>query len=104
MIPVLNKDGTPANGQAYVLEPVMEEVEEEYFEMELIDAIEEYTEPAEPEYTDVLDIVAGSRYGIRYEEALSLEAALQRRNYARLLTQHEKLTARIEALEGVSHE
>lgn len=35
---------------------------------------------------------AGSRYGIRYEEALALEAALQRRNYQRLL-------ARIEALE-----
>lgn len=38
-------------------------------------------------------IEAGSRYGIRYEEALALEAALQRRNYQRLL-------ARIEALEA----
>lgn len=39
-------------------------------------------------------VEAGSRYGIRYEEALALEAALQRRNYQRLLT-------RIEALESV---
>lgn len=38
-------------------------------------------------------IPAGSRYGIRYEEALALEAALQRRNYQRLL-------ARVEALEA----
>lgn len=38
-------------------------------------------------------IEAGSRYGIRYEEALALEAALQRRNYERLLK-------RIEALES----
>lgn len=36
---------------------------------------------------------AGSKYGIRYEEALVLEAALQRRNYERLLK-------RIEALES----
>lgn len=34
-------------------------------------------------------IEAGSRYGIRYEEALSLEAALQRRNYKRV---QERLT------------
>lgn len=38
-------------------------------------------------------IPAGSRYGIRYEEALVMEAALQRRNYQRLLN-------RIEALEN----
>lgn len=38
-------------------------------------------------------LAAGDRYGIRYEEALALEAALQRRNYERLL-------ARIEALEN----
>ncbi|ENA6098928.1 hypothetical protein ABGM09_004308, partial [Escherichia coli] len=34
----------------------------------------------EPEYEDILVTPAGSRYGIRYEEALVLEAALQRRN------------------------
>lgn len=38
-------------------------------------------------------VVKGDRYGIRYEEALSLEAALQRRNYQRLLS-------RVEALEN----
>ncbi|HGD7391770.1 TPA: hypothetical protein ACI677_004895, partial [Escherichia coli] len=41
---------------------------------------EEYEEEAEPEYEDILVTPAGSRYGIRYEEALVLEAALQRRN------------------------
>lgn len=48
----------------------------------------------EPERTEVVQaaVESGSRYGIRYEEALVLEAALQRRNYQRLL-------ARIEALE-----
>ena len=38
-------------------------------------------------------LAAGDRYGIRYEEALALEAALQRRNYQRLL-------ARVEVLES----
>lgn len=45
-------------------------------------------------------IEAGSRYGIRYEEMLVMEAALQRRNYARLLDKYETLAARIEALEA----
>lgn len=85
---VFNEDGSPRlddNGvRCFVMEPVMEDV------------IEEYTEPAPPEYVDVLDVPAGSRYGIRYEEMLVLEAALQRRNY-------ERLAARIEALEGASH-
>lgn len=45
-------------------------------------------------------IKAGSRYGIRYEEMLVMEAAVQRRNYARLLEKHEKLSARIDALEA----
>lgn len=45
-------------------------------------------------------IEAGNRYGIRYEEALALEAALQRRNYARLLEKFEQLSARIDALEA----
>lgn len=38
-------------------------------------------------------VEAGEKFGIRYEEALVLEAALQRRNY-------QQLTARIEALEN----
>lgn len=106
-IPVLMADGSLNPHQPYVTEVVTEEVEEEYFEMELIDTTEEYTEPAEPEYTDVLDIVAGSRYGIRYEEALSLEAALQRRNYERQqaineqqATEMQLMMKRIEALES----
>lgn len=45
-------------------------------------------------------IEAGSRYGIRYEEMLVMEAALQRRNYARLLDKYETLAARINALEA----
>lgn len=46
-------------------------------------------------------VSAGSRYGIRYEEALVLEAALQRRNYARLLADQETMAARIEKLESL---
>ena len=44
---------------------------------------------------------AGSKYGIRYEEALVLEASLQRRNYARLLADQEAMAARIEKLESL---
>lgn len=52
----------------------------------------------EPERVEIIQSAreAGNKYGIRYEEALILEAALQRRNY-------ERLAARIEALEGASH-
>lgn len=46
---------------------------------------------------------AGSRYGIRYEEVLVMEAALQRRNYERLLAKQADLASRIEALEGNNH-
>lgn len=60
----------------------------------------EYEAPADPVYEKKLVKAAGNRYGIRYEEALSLEAALQRRNYERLLKQHNDLTARISKLEG----
>lgn len=38
-------------------------------------------------------VEAGSRYGIRYEEALVLEAALQRRNYQQILKRIEALEA-----------
>lgn len=44
-----------------------------------------------------MEIEAGSRYGIRYEEVLVLEAALQRRNFERLKSDLEE---RIKALEG----
>ena len=96
---IFNEDGTPRledGVHLFVLEPVLEDVEVEYVDVEIMEVSEEYTEVAEPEYRDVLTIPKGSRYGIRYEEALVLEAALQRRNY-------ERLAARIEALEGASH-
>ena len=43
--------------------------------------------------------VVGEKYGIRYEEALVIEAAYQRRNHDRLLAQYKSLEARINALE-----
>ena len=100
MVPVLMPNGTPHPQQPYVSEVVTEEVEEEFIDVELVDVEEEYTEPAEPEFTEVLVSAAGSRYGIRYEEALSLEAALQRRNYERMKAQYENLAARVETLES----
>lgn len=93
LIPVLNEDGSPNEQTPFVSAPVMEDVEEEYTATELQDVEEEHEEPAEPEYEDVLVTPASSRYGIRYEEALVLEAALQRRNY-------EKLRSLIEEVEG----
>lgn len=42
--------------------------------------------------TDAID--AGEKFGIRYEEALVLEAALQRRNYNNLLYRIEKLESK----------
>lgn len=53
------------------------------------------------EYIEVLETPAGNRYGIRYEEALILEAALQRRNYSRLVDSFNKLSSRIDAIEAV---
>ncbi|EHT5201034.1 tail fiber domain-containing protein [Escherichia coli] len=44
-------------------------------------------------------IEAGSRYGIRYEEMLVMEAASQRRNYSRLLEKQKELAMRIEKIE-----
>lgn len=64
---VTKEDGTKMT----VFTEVLEEVEKEY------------TAPAEPVYVRKLVKAAGSRYGIRYEEALSLEAAFQRRERER---------------------
>ncbi|MGO0617997.1 tail fiber domain-containing protein [Leclercia adecarboxylata] len=103
---IYNQDGSPRieNGEhRFVYEPVLEDEEVEYTDIEMREVTEEHVEPAEPEYTDVLEVESGSRYGIRYEEALSLEAALQRRNYSRLLAKHSDLEARLEALEGSNH-
>lgn len=103
MVYIYNQDGSPRieNGQhLFVYEPILEDEEVEYTDFELREVTEEHVEPAEPEYIDVLEVESGSRYGIRYEEALSLEAALQRRNYERLLDKYETLAARIDALEA----
>lgn len=64
----------------------------------LFDEEGKLVEPGREAYSEVATPAreAGSRYSIRYEEAFALEAALQRRNYARLLK-------RIEALEGAIH-
>lgn len=90
----VNEDGSLAmdeEGQPrYADEPVTETVERE---IEV---------PAPPVFEKQLETPAGKRYGVRYEEALILECALQRRNYERLLAQQENLAARIEALEGGS--
>lgn len=65
---VINEDGTKMT----VFTQATEDVEKEY------------EAPAEPVYVRKLVKEAGSRYGIRYEEALSLEAASQRRRCARI--------------------
>ncbi|MDU2018741.1 MAG: tail fiber domain-containing protein [Leclercia adecarboxylata] len=104
---VFNEDGSPrideSGKQVFVLEPVTEDVEEKYKDVETIMVEEEFNDPVPPVYKPVLITPAGNRYGIRYEEALSLEAALQRRNYERLLVKYAGLVSRIEALEGISH-
>lgn len=94
-----NEDGTPKFNDDGTRASAYEQV--------IVDVVEEYEEFAEPEYIEVLDFPAGSRYGIRYEEALVLEAALQRRNNERALKMTEELksslvllTERIETLEA----
>ena len=47
-------------------------------------------------------VEAGSRYGIRYEEALALEAALQRRTASRLQSSLNDVMARLSALESAA--
>jgi|GEM_PF-1462521 len=101
---IFNEDGTPRmdekGAHLYVYEPVMEEVTEEYKDEEYEEVEEEYLDAADPVYEDVLETPAGSRYGIRYEEALALEAALQRRNHLQLKLQNDELAKRLAALEG----
>lgn len=100
---VFNEDGSPrldeTGVQMFVIEPVLTEEEQEYQDFDVIDVSEEITVPAPPVYENVLETPAGSRYGIRYEEALVLEAALQRRNYERLMKQNTELSARVSELE-----
>lgn len=56
------------------------------------------TEPAHEKMV-AESYVVGERYGIRYEEALVMEAALHRRNHQRLLSQFEALAERVSNLE-----
>lgn len=79
---VIKEDGTKMT----IFTQLTEEVEKEY------DA------PAEPVYVRKLVKAAGNRYGIRYEEALSLEAALQRRERERDRRSLKELKDMVEAL------
>ena len=56
------------------------------------------TEPAHEKLISE-SYVVGEKYGIRYEEALVMEAALQRRSHQRLLSQLESLAERVGKLE-----
>ena len=85
----------------FVLNPETGELLQNFVQ-ETEELTKEYESPADPVYEKKLVKAAGSRYGIRYEEALVLEAALQRRNYKRLVDEHSKLISRIEALENKS--
>ena len=69
------------------------EGKKEVWVCEFVEIEEKYEDFADPIYEQRLILPAGDRYSLRYEEALALEAALQRRNYERLLM-------RIEALES----
>lgn len=84
-VPVFEANGKPRldddGQQVYVYERVTEEL------------IEEYQEPAEPEYTEVLVQEAGNRWGIREGQCLFLEAAYQRRRC-------DRIEARLKNLEG----
>ncbi|MCG5088133.1 tail fiber domain-containing protein [Escherichia coli] len=57
----------------------------------------------EPEHQKLIseEYTVGEKYGIRYEEALVIEAAYQRRNYERLLAKQDDMAARLEKLEGL---
>lgn len=78
--PIFNEDGT----RKTKLEVVMESV------------VEEYDTPADPVYEDVLEVAAGSRYGIRYDQAIILKQKQIERDHKR---QIDALIKRIEKLE-----
>lgn len=78
--PIFNPDGTRKTKFDVVMETITEE----------------YDAPAEPVYVDVLEVAAGSRYGIRYEQAIILKQRQIERDHKRQL---DALVARIEALE-----
>lgn len=79
-----------------------EEVVEHYEATpDLYDASGNLVQPGNDAYSEVITPAkkAGSKYGIRYEEAFALEAELQRRNYYRLMSKFEELDSRISSLE-----
>ena len=79
-----------------------EEVVEHYeATQDLYDASGNLVQPGNDAYSEVITPAkkAGSKYGIRYEEAFALEAELQRRNYYRLMSKFEELDSRISSLE-----
>ncbi|MDK3166102.1 tail fiber domain-containing protein, partial [Aeromonas caviae] len=82
---VINEDGSPRlnddGTRMFVMEPVLEDV------------VEEYSEEAEPIFEKVLETPAGNRWGIRPDQCLFLLAAAQRRKM-------KALEDRIAAVEG----
>ncbi|HFI2296852.1 TPA: tail fiber domain-containing protein [Escherichia coli] len=63
---------------------------------DIFDASGNLVQPGNDAYSEVIMPArkAGSKYGIRYEEAFALEAALQRRNYVKLVKRVEILESR----------
>lgn len=109
---VLRDEQVPLLEKVYAFddegEPVLNGSGEHYFtHKEVMEEVRvKVTEPAAPEYVDIVT-PAGNRYGIRYEEALALEAALQRRNYQRQQAINDQQSSemllmlkRIEAMEA----
>ena len=79
--PIFNPDGT----RKTKLEMVTESV------------VEEYDTPAPPVYVDVLEVAAGSRYGIRYDQAIILKQKQIERDHKRQLDALESRIADLEA-------
>lgn len=79
--PIFNPDGT----RKAKFEVVMETI------------CEEYDAPVEPVYVDVLETPAGSRYGIRYDQAIMLKQKQIERDQERKI---DALTKRIDSLEN----
>ncbi|WP_429074344.1 phage tail protein [Aeromonas hydrophila] len=90
--PIFDKHGNHQRDEdgnfQYKLQPVTE------------DAHEEYLDDAEPEFETVLEVAAGSRWGIRPDQCLFLEAAYQRRCLRQQKEFNEKVLRRIDELEG----
>lgn len=79
-----------------------DEWKEETFIKKVVDKAEELDEngelvSAEESHTETVHITAGNRYGIRYSEALCIEAAYQRRRADRM----EERLAKLEAALGI---